>query len=84
MLKPPIPKWVETYQANFIEFAVSRDVLRFGEFTLKSGRKSPYFFNAVEQSFLYFLVLGYLCFVCISIAFAKSDHRSSSQDLNQC
>lgn len=34
------------YQKTFIEFAIRRDVLRFGEFTLKSGRTSPYFFNA--------------------------------------
>jgi orotate phosphoribosyltransferase len=34
------------YQKAFIEFALSREVLRFGEFTLKSGRLSPYFFNA--------------------------------------
>ncbi|MBD3656535.1 MULTISPECIES: orotate phosphoribosyltransferase [Marinobacter] len=34
------------YQHDFIEFAISRNVLRFGEFTLKSGRTSPYFFNA--------------------------------------
>ncbi|WP_404367766.1 orotate phosphoribosyltransferase [Marinobacter sp.] len=34
------------YQRDFIEFAIQREVLRFGEFTLKSGRKSPYFFNA--------------------------------------
>lgn len=34
------------YQREFIEFAIERDVLRFGEFTLKSGRISPYFFNA--------------------------------------
>lgn len=34
------------YQKDFIEFALSKQVLRFGEFTLKSGRKSPYFFNA--------------------------------------
>lgn len=34
------------YQRNFIEFAINRQVLRFGEFTLKSGRTSPYFFNA--------------------------------------
>ena len=34
------------YQKDFIEFAIKNDVLRFGEFTLKSGRISPYFFNA--------------------------------------
>ncbi len=34
------------YKRNFIEFALGHDVLRFGEFTLKSGRLSPYFFNA--------------------------------------
>ncbi len=34
------------YQHDFIEFAIQREVLRFGEFTLKSGRISPYFFNA--------------------------------------
>ncbi|WP_100639254.1 orotate phosphoribosyltransferase [Marinobacter salexigens] len=34
------------YQQKFIEFAIRRNVLRFGDFTLKSGRTSPYFFNA--------------------------------------
>ena len=33
------------YQRDFIELTLQRDVLRFGEFTLKSGRQSPYFFN---------------------------------------
>ena len=36
---------MEQYKRDFIEFALSRNVLKFGEFTLKSGRKSPYFFN---------------------------------------
>ncbi len=37
---------MQDYQQEFIDFALSCDVLRFGEFTLKSGRISPYFFNA--------------------------------------
>ncbi|HEX7964265.1 MAG TPA: orotate phosphoribosyltransferase [Gammaproteobacteria bacterium] len=37
---------MKDYQREFLEFALARGVLRFGEFTLKSGRKSPYFFNA--------------------------------------
>ena len=37
---------MEQYKRDFIEFALSRNVLKFGEFTLKSGRRSPYFFNA--------------------------------------
>jgi len=37
---------MQAYQQDFIEFALKKNVLRFGEFELKSGRKSPYFFNA--------------------------------------
>ena len=37
---------MKAYQKEFIEFALEKQVLKFGEFTLKSGRTSPYFFNA--------------------------------------
>ena len=37
---------MEAYKQDFIEFMVESDVLKFGEFTLKSGRKSPFFMNA--------------------------------------
>ncbi|MFQ3334020.1 MAG: orotate phosphoribosyltransferase [Woeseiaceae bacterium] len=37
---------MQMYKRNFLELAIKLGVLKFGEFTLKSGRKSPYFFNA--------------------------------------
>ena len=37
---------MEDYKREFIEFMVESDVLKFGDFTLKSGRKSPFFMNA--------------------------------------
>jgi orotate phosphoribosyltransferase len=43
-----LPEWttvMQGYQRQFLEFAIDKGVLRFGEFTLKSGRNSPYFFN---------------------------------------
>jgi orotate phosphoribosyltransferase len=36
---------VRAYQEQFIRYAIECNVLRFGDFTLKSGRRSPYFFN---------------------------------------
>ncbi|QLL34697.1 hypothetical protein HG536_0H00720 [Torulaspora globosa] len=40
-----MPAVLEDYQKNFLDLAVESQALRFGSFTLKSGRKSPYFFN---------------------------------------
>lgn len=37
---------MQDFQRKFIDLALARDALRFGRFTLKSGRESPYFFNA--------------------------------------
>ncbi len=37
---------MQAYKEDFLEFAIAAGVLRFGRFTLKSGRVSPYFFNA--------------------------------------
>lgn len=40
--------FMKEYQKRFIQLALQYQALKFGEFTLKSGRKSPYFFNAGE------------------------------------
>jgi orotate phosphoribosyltransferase len=37
---------MQDYKQSFIQFVIENSILRFGEFTLKSGRKSPYFYNA--------------------------------------
>jgi orotate phosphoribosyltransferase len=44
MRNTPIP--LKAYKTQFLELALELGVLRFGQFTLKSGRVSPYFFNA--------------------------------------
>ena len=41
---------MHNYQLEFIDLAMAREALRFGRFTLKSGRESPYFFNAGQFS----------------------------------
>jgi orotate phosphoribosyltransferase len=41
---------MQQYQLTFIDLALKREALRFGRFTLKSGRESPYFFNAGQFS----------------------------------
>jgi orotate phosphoribosyltransferase len=46
MLVYPTGIAMHAYQQEFLDFALDRGVLRFGRFTLKSGRVSPYFFNA--------------------------------------
>lgn len=37
---------MQDYQTRFLDFVIQHEILRFGSFTLKSGRTSPYFFNA--------------------------------------
>jgi len=39
-------EWIQPYQRKFLEFTLEEGVLKFGKFVLKSGRTSPYFFNA--------------------------------------
>lgn len=53
---------LSVYQSRFLEIAVMQQALKFGEFTLKSGRKSPYFFNAgafCDGASLYMMAQSY-------------------------
>ena len=69
---------MEQYKREFIEFMVESDVLKFGEFTLKSGRKSPFFMNAgayvtgsqLKQS----IVLMEMILMCYSDLHTKEFH----------
>lgn len=45
-MKPRDTLWMQNYKQQFFDLALARGNLKFGEFTLKSGRVSPYFFNA--------------------------------------
>ena len=49
---------MEAYKQEFIKFMVESDVLKFGSFTLKSGRQSPFFMNAGAYVTGYQLKLG--------------------------
>ena len=51
---------MEAYKREFIEFMVDSEVLKFGDFTLKSGRKSPFFMNAGAYG-------GEICQVCTQV-----------------
>ena len=46
LVRNAVATTLQPYQRDFIAFAIEQGVLKFGEFTLKSGRVSPYFFNA--------------------------------------
>ena len=48
-VKQEVVDKMEQYKQEFIEFMVESDVLKFGEFTLKSGRKSPFYFEERQK-----------------------------------
>ncbi len=45
-MQPPMVSSMSAFRQDFIRFAITRNVLRFGEFQTKAGRLSPYFFNS--------------------------------------
>ena len=65
---------MESYKQEFIKFMIDSDVLKFGDFTLKSGRKSPFFMNAgayVTGSQLMKLGKGIPLSVATTIAYSR-------------
>lgn len=73
---------MKDYQRDFIRFAIDYGVLRFGDFTLKSGRKSPFFFNAgLFQDGRALAELGRFYASAINDYFSHSNGLSHSVDL---
>lgn len=66
---------MEQYKQEFIEFMVESDVLKFGEFTLKSGRKSPFFMNAGAY------VTGSQL-MCLGEYYARAIHETYGDDFD--
>ncbi len=66
---------MEAYKQEFIEFMVDSDVLKFGDFTLKSGRKSPFFMNAGAY------VTGSQL-MCLGEYYAKAIHETYGDDFD--
>ena len=61
---------MEQYKQEFIDFMVESDVLKFGDFTLKSGRKSPFFMNAGAY------VTGITAYKRLGEYYAKAIHET--------
>ena len=72
---------MEQYKQEFIEFMVDCNVLRFGEFTLKSGRKSPFFMNAgLYVTGAQLEKLG----IPLSVATTMAYHRLYGKEIRYC
>ena len=76
---------MEQYKQEFIDFMVESDVLKFGDFTLKSGRKSPFFMNAgayvTGTLNLHIKICSSKSYVCFSWL---SGSRKSLKPTNHC
>ena len=58
---------MSNYKEEFIEFMVESDVLKFGDFTLKSGRKSPFFMNISPGHKALISTIASICLISIYI-----------------